>query len=100
MDHPDPTYRTAGTAPEKIVHYALQPAAIVLILWYWLQNPGSAEVFPIVLVSLHLVFGVLERLMPARPGWIVSGRQQLILSLIHISEPTRPVGISRMPSAA
>ena len=27
-------------------------------------------------------------------------RNELILSLIHISEPTRPVGISRMPSSA
>ena len=30
----------------------------------------------------------------------VPGDEGLALSLIHISEPTRPVGISRMPSSA
>ena len=30
----------------------------------------------------------------------VNPNQILLLSLIHISEPTRPVGISRMPSSA
>ena len=34
----------------------------------------------------------------AVPG--ARGRRLLYLSLIHISEPTRPVGISRMPSSA
>jgi sterol desaturase/sphingolipid hydroxylase (fatty acid hydroxylase superfamily) len=78
MDQPDPTYQAASTVPENVVRYALQPAAIVLILWYWMHNPDNAQVFPIVLVTLHIVLGVLERLMPARPGWISSGRQQLI----------------------
>ena len=78
MDHPDPTYRAAGTTAEKLVHYALQPAAIALLLWYWVQNPDNALVFPVVLITLHVVLGTLERLMPARPGWIISGRQLLI----------------------
>ena len=33
-----------------------------------------------------------------RPDVIITS--PLVLSLIHISEPTRPVGISRMPSSA
>ena len=33
-------------------------------------------------------------------GYMVDGCSQQELSLIHISEPTRPVGISRMPSSA
>ena len=31
---------------------------------------------------------------------ILSAQATDVLSLIHISEPTRPVGISRMPSSA
>ena len=34
----------------------------------------------------------------AARGWLEFPRE--FLSLIHISEPTRPVGISRMPSSA
>ncbi len=77
MDHPDPTYRTATTPAQKVIRYALQPTAIVLTLWYWVTHPDDPLVFPIALVTLHIVLGVLERLMPARPGWIISGWQQL-----------------------
>ena len=78
MDQPDPTYRHAATLPERAVFYGLQPTAIVLILWYWATFPEDPAVFTAVLVSLHVVLGVLERLMPARPGWIVSLRTQLL----------------------
>lgn len=77
MAHPDPTFRAATTLPARIIRFGLQPAAIVLILWYWTQHPEDPLVFPVVLVSLHLTLGALERIMPARPGWIVSGWQQL-----------------------
>ncbi|TNF89643.1 MAG: fatty acid hydroxylase family protein [Gammaproteobacteria bacterium] len=78
MDHPDSTYRAAVTLPRKAVRYGLQPTAIVLILWYWAANPTDPMVFPLVLVSLHIVLGVLERMIPARPGWLVSARTQLL----------------------
>ena len=76
--HPDPTYHVATTVPETAVKFALQPVAILLILWYWAQTPADPAVFTTVLVTLHIVLGILERFMPARPGWVISGRQQLI----------------------
>ena len=33
-------------------------------------------------------------------GLVAIFKKQLVLSLIHISEPTRPHSISRMPSSA
>ena len=77
IDHPDPTYRPAVTLLQKTVRYALQPAVLVLTLWYWVTHPEDPLVFPMVLVTLHVALGVLERLMPARPGWILSVPQQL-----------------------
>ena len=49
-----------------------------------LDNPGSEEE-----VAL---FNAIRKRLDTRPGWY--------LSLIHISEPTRPFTLSRMPSSA
>jgi len=67
----------ATSLPQKAVRYGLQPTVIVLFFWYWGTHPQDPMVFPIVLGSLHILLGVLERLMPARPGWILSARTQL-----------------------
>ena len=42
---------------------------------------------------------ILDELVPEHPGDI-NRYEELILSLIHISEPTRPFTLSRMPSSA
>ena len=72
MDHPDPTYNEATGPIPRMVKYALQPMAIVLILAYWMSDPGNPLVFAITIGSLHVVLGGLERVMPARPGWLIS----------------------------
>lgn len=78
MDRPDPTYQPASGPAARIVKYALQPLAIVWVLGYWMLNRGDPSVFLITIGGLHLVLGVLERLMPARPGWLPHGRELLL----------------------
>ena len=77
MNHPDPTYQAAVTWPQKIVHYGLQPAALIAILLYWLSDPADPLTFAVTIGLLHLALGTLERWMPARPGWRIGGVEQL-----------------------
>ena len=44
--------------------------------------------------ALFLVSNVLDKAL------LVQNKQEILLSLIHISEPTRPLVRSRMPSSA
>ena len=98
MSHPDPTYREASSVPERVVYYALQPAAIILSLSFWWSNPDNPLSFAIILVTLHVVLGTLERVMPARPGWLISGRQ-MALNVFIVLVLTVAMIISAMVTA-
>lgn len=73
MDHPDPTYNEAAGIPSSAVKYALQPSALILILWYWLSDTGNPLAFAISIGTLHIALGTLEHAIPARPGWLIRG---------------------------
>jgi sterol desaturase/sphingolipid hydroxylase (fatty acid hydroxylase superfamily) len=77
MDHPDPTYNEATGAGARIVHYGLQPLVLTLVLWYWLRHPADPLSFAVTIGSLQLALGVLEHVMPARPGWLVRGWEKV-----------------------
>ncbi len=77
MDHPDPTYNASTGVPATIVRYTLQPIALIGILGYWMTDTGNPLAFFITIGSLQVVLGVLEHVMPARPGWVIRGWEQL-----------------------
>ncbi|MGE0621978.1 MAG: sterol desaturase family protein [Pseudomonadales bacterium] len=83
MDHPDPTYNAATGLPATLVHYALQPVALILILAYWMTAANPLAFF-ITIGSLQVALGVLERLLPARPGWVIRGWEQVRNILIVV----------------
>ena len=84
MDHPDPTYNAASSVTAKMVAYLLQPVALILILWYWMANTGEPLAFFITIGSLQVVLGVLEHVLPARPGWVIRGWEQVRNILIVV----------------
>lgn len=84
MDHPDPTYNAATSLPARVVAYALQPVALILILWYWMTDTSNPLAFFITIGSLQVMLGVLEHVMPARPGWLIRGWEQIRNILIVI----------------
>ena len=51
------------------VKFALQPLMLVAVLWYCLLHPGELSAFFVCIGLLHLVVGMLETVIPARPGW-------------------------------
>ena len=73
MDHPDPTYNEAAGMPSTIIKFALQPVALIVILWYWMSDTDNPLAFAITIGALHIVLGVLEQVIPARPGWLIRG---------------------------
>ena len=73
MNQPDPTYVEASGVPANVIKYALQPVSLVLILWYWINDPDNPLAFAITIGALHMVLWPLELSMPARPGWLIRG---------------------------
>ncbi len=74
MNHSRADYNEATTVAEKVVHFALQPLLLAGAMGYWLQDPGSLTAFPLILLTVHIILGSLERCIPARPGWLIGGR--------------------------
>jgi sterol desaturase/sphingolipid hydroxylase (fatty acid hydroxylase superfamily) len=75
MDHPDPTYNNAVGIPARIIKVALQPLALILVLAYWMSDTTNPLAFAVTIGTLHIVLAALERVMPARPGWVIRGWQ-------------------------
>lgn len=92
MAPPDPTFNEARSLPARVVKYALQPTALVLILWYWASDPTNPLAFGIAIGSLHLVLGALERVMPARPAWTIRG-PRLLLNVVVAGALTVALGV-------
>jgi hypothetical protein len=76
MDHPDPTFNDATGTLSRSVKYLLQPLALIVIIWFWMSDTSSTLAFAICLGTLHVVLGGLERVIPARPGWLIPAREQ------------------------
>ena len=77
---------------------------LLTILFALILYPASAQE-SMLCMGGHWTEDEANRMMKEfRSGWddpeSWEKRADMILSLIHISEPTRPVGISRMPSSA
>ncbi len=77
MAHPDSTYNEASGPGASIVKYTLQPVALLVIMGYWLLEPDNPLVFAITIGALHVVLGVLEHVVPARPGWLIRGWEKV-----------------------
>lgn len=83
MNHSGSIYNAATTMPGKIVHYALQPLILVAVLAFWLRNPETPAAYPMAILAVQVLIGLLERIMPARPHWLIGSRQMIInISLV------------------
>jgi len=85
LDHPSSTFNDASGFLPSVVKYTLQPLALILILWFWMSDTGNPLAFAISLGTLHVVLGTLERFMPARPGWLIGGWEQVRNVLLVIA---------------
>ncbi len=78
----DNQYLQASTPLARAVKYLLQPLLMIAVLAFWLADPGNPAAFPLAIVSVQIVLGLLERAVPARPGWLIRGRQMLLHVLL------------------
>ena len=106
--NPDGTFETKGDAnsqpdsssvpPETVSGVAriVTPHAGLPQVWVGSENWTTFTLWVSITVAAGMTVGLYGR-GTAEPK---VRRRGMLLSLIHISEPTRPVGISRMPSSA
>lgn len=73
----DDTYHEANTLVARAVKFGLQPLVLIAIIWFCLRDAGNPINFVVCIGALHLLLAVLETWIPARPGWRISGGQQL-----------------------
>ena len=78
-----------------VIYYGLQPMIIVGVLAYWLTDPGSPLIFPVVIVGVQLLLGVLEYVIPARPDWVQGAAEKLrnLAIVVVITTATAIVGV-------
>ncbi|MFM7120588.1 MAG: sterol desaturase family protein [Gammaproteobacteria bacterium] len=76
MKIPAPSYAvsvhhlpTETTALARLVFWGLQPALLLAVLGAWLAAPTHDALFGITFLTVHLLLGVLEYQIPARPHW-------------------------------
>ena len=79
-----------------VICIALLAGINVVFNDYIVRVISTIFIFMILAVSYNLINGVTGQLSLEPNGFVAVGA----LSLIHISEPTRPSHISRMPSSA
>ncbi len=55
---------------KSLVYWGLQPILLVGVLLAWSLDPENAGLYLPILIAVHLVLGVLEYQIPARPDWL------------------------------
>lgn len=61
-----------------ILKYGLQPAILVAVLTIWYFYADFPAIYPVILVGVQLLLGVLEQWFPARRHWMQPAREKLI----------------------
>lgn len=61
----------------KFIEYALHPLILICVLTAWLFNMDSPLFYPLALLSVHLLLGVLEHTHPARAEWVIHARPKI-----------------------
>ena len=80
----------SASLPERITFWSLQPALLVTVTATWLLDPGNPLLYPLSLLGVHLLLGLLEYRFPARPAWRQPVREKL--GLLAIAATTLAVG--------
>ena len=55
---------------QQVIKFGLQPAVIIGSLWYFIANQDNPMAYPLVLIGVHLLLGIVEWRYPARPHWM------------------------------
>ncbi len=82
--------RSPGRIPA--LEYLLQPAILVAVMALWFSNPEEPLIYPIVLATVHVLLGVIEHWMPARPDWLQPAREKL-MNVVLVVVLTIGIGI-------
>ncbi len=92
----DNQYHEASSPVALVVKYTLQPIILVGVVAIWLTQPDHPLLFPGVVIAVQLILGLLERRLPARPGWLIRGREMALnLFLVFIlSSAGAAVGVA------
>jgi sterol desaturase/sphingolipid hydroxylase (fatty acid hydroxylase superfamily) len=100
MSRSRPEFHEAAGLPSRVVKYALQPGALLVGVGYWSLDPANPLAYVIVIGTLQLVLTVLERVMPARPDWVVSGWTMLLYALLVVALMTFAINIGQIYETA
>ncbi len=62
----------------RATEIGLQPTIIILVLAIWSAYPESAAVYPLLLLGVQLLLGLLESRIPARRDWVQPARERMV----------------------
>jgi len=57
-----------ASALARVVFWSLQPLLLISVMVAWVVNPTNPELFGLTFLIVHLLLGVLEYKIPARPA--------------------------------
>jgi sterol desaturase/sphingolipid hydroxylase (fatty acid hydroxylase superfamily) len=68
------------------VEYALQPVLLVTVLSLWYLNQESLTIYPLILLGVQVVLGIIEYQLPARSDWLLPAKEKtgVILLVVFI----------------
>ncbi len=80
---------------ERTLFYGLQPALMVGVLTFWYFNREIPSVYPLAILAVQVILGVLEHRYPARRDWVQFWKEKsvLILLVIVLASATVTVGV-------
>lgn len=73
-----------ASALARVVFWSLQPLLLISVMVAWVVNPTNPELFGLTFLIVHLLLGVLEYKIPARPAWRHSSTEKCIVLAIAI----------------
>ena len=70
----------------SFIEYALQPVLLVTVLSLWYLNQESLTIYPLILIGVQVVLGIIEYQLPARPDWLLPAKEKtgVILLVVFI----------------
>ncbi len=68
------------------IKYALQPLLLVSALSLWYLYQESLIIYPIILIGVQILLGIIEYQLPARPDWLPPAKEKtgVILLVVFI----------------
>ena len=78
--------RSSKPLISTFVEYALQPVLLVTVLSLWYLNQESLTIYPLILLGVQVVLGIIEYQLPARPDWLLPAKEKtgVILLVVFI----------------